>query len=83
MRKLEDIMDDVLNDKMPTHEECYYALRVYRVMFNMDHRLLMNELTKPKDELGPDSLRWDQADISFERLKGALGQSPKKWLGLE
>lgn len=79
MRTLAEIIDDVIDGKMPTHEECYWALQVYRYMFNIDHRMLRDELLKEKRS--SEFIRREKAEISFKMFKEALSQSPKKWYG--
>lgn len=79
MRKLSEIMDDVIDGKMPSHEECYYALKVYRAMFNIDHRQYREELMNEKRT--HEVVRKMKAETSFDMYKGALSKSPKEWLG--
>ncbi|GAA4879331.1 hypothetical protein GCM10023310_69350 [Paenibacillus vulneris] len=79
MRILSEIIDDITDGKMPTHEECYYALKVYRSMLNCDHRQLREELLNEKRS--PEFIRRVKADTSFGMYKGALSKSPKEWLG--
>lgn len=79
MRILEDIIDDVAEDKMPSHEECYYALKVYRFLFNMDHQRLRAELLREKRS--PDYIRQMNASNSFDTYKTALSMPPKDFCG--
>lgn len=79
MRILSEIIDDVIDGKMPTHEECYWALQAYRYMLNIDHRMLRNELMK--EERDSEFVRKEKAEISFKMYKGALSQPPKNWCG--
>lgn len=79
MRILSEIIDDVIDGRMPSHEECYYALKAYRAMLNTDHRHLREELLNEKRS--PDFIRKMRAETSFNMYKGALNKSPKEWLG--
>lgn len=81
MRILSDIVEDLTDGQMPSHEECYYALQVYRLMFNMEHRQLRDELLK--ERRAPESMRKIRANNSFNSFKGALSKSPKEWLGVD
>lgn len=77
MRKLSEIVDDCIENKMPTHEECYYALQVYRRMLNMDHQNVRKlALTQQND-----FYKKEIAELSFSMYKGALAMPPKAWLG--
>lgn len=79
MRILSEIIDDIIDGKMPTHEECYYALKVYRAMLNNDHRHLREELMR--ENRSPEFIRKMKVETSFDMYKGALSKSPKEWLG--
>ena len=79
MRKLEDIMEDILLGKEPTYEELYYSLLVYRFMFNMDHNNLKKELIG--DKVSNEIIKKMKAQNSHDMLKGALSKSPKEYLG--
>lgn len=79
MRILSEIIDDMIDGKKPTHDECYYALQVYRFMLNIDHRHLREELLNEKRP--PEFIRKMKAENSFNMYKGALSKSPKEWLG--
>ena len=69
----------MIDGKMPSHEECYWALQAYRFMLNMDHRHLREELLR--DVRSPEVIRRMKAEASFDMYKGALSKSPKEWLG--
>lgn len=79
MRILSQIIDDMIEGKMPSHEECYWALQAYRFMLNMDHRQLREELLKEFRQ--PEVIRKMKAEASFDMYKGALNKSPKEWCG--
>ncbi len=79
MRVLSEIIDDMIDGKMPSHEECYWALQVYRHMLNIDHRMLRKELLEEKRS--PEFLRKRKAETSFKMYKGALSVTPKQWMG--
>ncbi|WP_094699966.1 hypothetical protein [Brevibacillus laterosporus] len=79
MRILSEIIDDVIDGKMPTHEECYYALKVYRAMLNIDHRQFREELLSEKRS--PEFIRKMKAEGSFYMYKDALSAIHKEWLG--
>lgn len=79
MRILSEIIDDVIDGRMPTHEECYYALKAYRAMLNIDHRHLREELLSEKRS--HEFVRKMKAQTSFDMYKDALAKSPKDWLG--
>ncbi|MBG9479399.1 hypothetical protein [Lysinibacillus sphaericus] len=79
MRILSVIIDDMIDGKMPNHEECYWALQAYRFMLNMDHALLRKELLMESRE--PDVIRKMKAEASFDMYKSALSKSPKEWCG--
>lgn len=79
MRILSEIIDDMIDGKMPSHEECYWALQAYRFMLNTDHRHLRDELlAEPRTN---EWIRKMKAQTSFEMYKGALNKSPKEWCG--
>jgi len=79
MRILSEIIDDMIEGKMPSHEECYWALQAYRFMLNMDHRQLREELLSEFRQ--PEVFRKMKAEASFDMYKGALNESPKEWCG--
>ncbi|MBU5262166.1 hypothetical protein [Bacillus atrophaeus] len=79
MRLLSEIIDDVVSGERPSHEECYQALQVYRLMLNIDHRSYREELMKEKRD--PEWIRKKKAETSFNMYKDALSISPDKWLG--
>ncbi|RHW31966.1 hypothetical protein [Oceanobacillus profundus] len=79
MRTLYEIVEDMQASKMPTHEECYYALQVYRSMFNIEHRKYREELTRK--ERSSKWYREQSAELSFDMYKAALSTSPKEWMG--
>lgn len=79
MRILLEIIGDVIDGKKPSHDECYYALKAYRAMLNIDHRHLREELLSEKRS--PEFIRKMKAETSFDMYKGALSKSPKEWLG--
>lgn len=79
MRTLNEIVEDLIANKMPTHEECYWALQAYRYMLNMDHRMLREELMKEKR--APEFARREKAELSFQMYKNALSQAPDVWCG--
>jgi hypothetical protein len=79
LRILSEIIDDIIDGKMPSHEECYFALKAYRAMLNIDHVHLREELLK--ENRSPEFIRKMRAETSFNVYKGALSKSPKEWLG--
>jgi len=79
MRILSEIIDDMIEGKMPSHEECYWALQAYRFMLNMDHRQLREELLRGFRQ--SEVIRKMKAEASFDMYKGALNKSPKEWCG--
>lgn len=79
MRILSEIIDDVIDGKMPSQGECYWALQAYRAMLNSDHRQLREELLK--ENRSHEFIRKMKAETSFDMYKGALSKSPKEWLG--
>lgn len=79
MRILSEIIDDVVEGEIPSHEECYWALQAYRFMLNMDHRQLREELLREFRQ--PEVIRKMKAEASFDMYKGALSKSPKEWCG--
>ncbi|CDQ41842.1 hypothetical protein [Virgibacillus salexigens] len=81
MRTLYEIAVDMIEGRKPTHNECYYALQVYRNMFNIEHRQHREELLK--ENRTPEWIRKQKAENSFNMFKGALGKSPKEWLGVK
>ena len=78
MRTLSEIIDDLIDGKMPTHEECYWALQAYRFMLNSDHSKLRKALLEDPQ---PEFFRKEIAQISFDMYKSALSTEPKKWCG--
>lgn len=76
MRILSEIIDDVTNGKMPSHEECYYALKVYRFLNNSNQRLVINEFGR-----SVDVFKNRQAQIALDAMNGALKSKPNEWLG--
>lgn len=81
MRTLSEIVDDMIEGKIPSHEECYWALQAYRFMLNMEHRQLREELLRSNRE--SEEIRKMRAEISFDMYKSALNKSPKEWCGVE
>ena len=79
MRTLYEIVEDVKDNKKPDYEEIRYALLVYNFMFNMDHRLLREELLE--EERPAKLIREMKAQNSFDMAKNALNKSPKEYLG--
>ena len=79
MRTLFEIITDVKDGEKPDYEEIRYALLVYEFMFNMDHRVLQEELLREKDS--PGFIKKMRVDNSFDMFKKALGKSPKEYLG--
>lgn len=79
LRTLNEIVEDVIAGKMPSHEECFWALQAYRYMLNMEHRTLRNELMKEKR--APEFIRSEMAKQSFQMYKNALAQAPDVWCG--
>lgn len=79
MRSLYEIITDAKDGNMPTHEECYYAMLAYDAMFYFDHKNLLETLLAEKQS--PDFIRKLRADNSHKMYSGAMGKSPKEWLG--
>lgn len=79
MRTLYEIITDAKDGKMPTHEECYWAMLAYESMLNIEHRQLREELLKEKRS--PEFVREMKAKTSMDMYKGALAKPPKEWLG--
>lgn len=77
MRKLSEIINDIMEGKIPSHEECYHALQVYRLMFNIEHKQLRKELLG--ENRGPYEIRRLEAENSFNMFKNALNTPPDKW----
>jgi len=76
LRVLSEIIEDVTNGKMPSHEECYYALKVYRFLNNNNQRLVINEFGR-----SDNVFKKQQAQIALDAMNGALKSNPKEWLG--
>jgi hypothetical protein len=76
---LSEIVDDMIDGKMPSHEECYWALQAYRYMLNMDHKQLRDELMRV--ERPPEVIRTMKAQTSLDMYRGALNTPPKRWCG--
>lgn len=79
MRTLLEIVTDLDDRKMPSHEECYYALKVYRYMHNITHDQLRNELLN--EVRSPEYIRNLRAENSYDTFHNALSMSPKEFLG--
>ena len=79
MRILSEIIDDMIDGKMPSHEECYWALQAYRFMLNTVHRQLREELLRETRQ--PEMIRKMKAETSFNMYKDALNKPPKEWCG--
>ena len=80
MKTLFEIIDSAKDGKMPTLEECYYAMLALSALHFFDHRILQG-LDKPKHQK-----EWWiklQAEESFKRFKVALDKSPKDYVGWE
>ncbi|AIF52033.1 hypothetical protein [Pelosinus sp. UFO1] len=79
MRTLSEIIESAKDGKMPSYEECYWAMLCYESMFNTDHRALREALLneKPPQEF----IRKLKADNSFNMYKNALNKPPKEFLG--
>ena len=80
MRTLYEIISDVKDGLKPDYEEIRYALLVYEFMFNMDHRVLREELMKEKETSA--FIKKMRADNSFDMFKNALNKSPKDYVGV-
>ncbi len=77
-RTLYEIIEDAQDGKMPSHEECYYALLAYQAMFTLDHHKLIDELMEEKRPA--EFIRKIRAENSFNMVKKALSKLPKEWL---
>lgn len=79
MRTLYEIINDAKDGKMPSQEECYYAMLTYESLLNFDHSKLRGELAADNPS-GP-MMKKMILDNSFNIYKGALDKSPQAWLG--
>ena len=79
MRTLYEIITSAKDGDMPTHEECYWAMLCYEIMFNMDHRNLREELSgeKPTAKL----IKNLKLENSHKMYNTALNKSPRDYLG--
>lgn len=78
MRTLEKIMDDLLINEKPSHDECYYALMVYKRMFESEHYLFRKELAN--EERSSEERREKLLDLTYFMYEDAMQLSPKEWL---
>lgn len=78
MRTLLEIVTDLEDSKMPTHEECYYALKVFRCMYTINTRQLRNEYLS--ETRAPEYIRQLRAENLLDNFHHALSMSPKEFL---
>lgn len=79
MRNLIDIVEEVKDNGRPDYEELRYAVLVYSFMLGMDHRNLIEELSKEKET--PKFVRDMRLKNSHDMYRTALNKSPKEYLG--
>ena len=77
MKKLSDIIENILDGEKPTYEELYYTALTLRALHYFDHSALLSLAENPKKFFGLDY----QAEESFRRFKDALGADPKVYVG--
>ena len=79
MRTLEEIMTDVIDDKRPEYDEVYYALKAYRMLYNMEHRRFRERMLNPL----PQNEKYNRrlAEISYDAHKNAMSMDPRDYLG--
>lgn len=76
MRKLSEIIESAKSGDMPTHDECYWAMLALDGLGAFD-RMALRKLADTKRASSP-KLEWSE---SFGRIKRALDQDPKVWIG--
>jgi len=79
MRTLLEIIEECKDGGKPEYEELRYALLVYNFMFNMDHKNLIEELSREKETA--KIIREMRLKNTFDMAKNALNKSPKEYLG--
>jgi hypothetical protein len=77
MRNLSEIVEEVKSGGKPDYEELRYALLVLDFLSNMDHHTLTMDI---QPDTKPFILKMYQEE-SFRRLKTALQQDPKEYIG--
>lgn len=76
MKKLIDIVESAKDGKMPTHEECYWAMLALSHLHYFESTDIRS-ISSNKDDVRTKMI----ADEAFRRRKIAFDQSPKSWVG--
>lgn len=78
-RSLLDILDSCKDGDMPTHEECYYAMLVLNFMYLMDHKNLIEALTRetPYNTI----ITKLKLDNTYSMHRSAMNKPPSEYLG--
>jgi len=76
MRKLIDIVESAKDGKMPTHEECYWAMLALSHLHYFEANDLRS-ITNGKEDIRSKMT----ADEAFRRRKIAFDKSPMDWVG--
>ena len=79
MRTLYEIVEDAKTNTKPDYDELLYALLVYVSMFNLEHHILREELTREKES--NKTFKDMKLKNSFGMYHTALNKSPKEYLG--
>jgi len=80
MRKLTEIIDDVVDGLKPSYDELLYSLLVYKALYYFDHSALLKIYEKPDRKLFGIEY---QVDESCKRISKWLNQDPKVTVGWE
>ena len=76
MRNLLEIVEGAKEGKMPTHEECYWAmLALSHLQWFESHDL--RQVIVGRDDIKAKMI----GDEAFRRRKIAFGKPPKEWVG--
>lgn len=76
MRSLIDIVESAKDGKMPTHDECYWAMLALSHLHYFEANDLRT-ITTGKDDIRSKMT----AEEAFRRRKIAFDKSPKDWVG--
>lgn len=76
MRTLSEIIESANSGEKPTHDECYWAMLALDALGAFE-RMSLRRLAKP-DSATSAKFEWSE---SFGRIKRALDQDPKVWIG--